>query len=245
MTSNKSPFNNKVTIVVYTLNEIDGMRLMMPQIKPEWCDELIVVDGHSTDGTIEYCREHGYKLYFQEKPSWTGAHIVAHQLAEGDIIVDFSPDGNSLPEAIPQLVAKIREGNDLVIASRYAKGARSLDDDWLTGFGNWMFTSIINLVFGARYTDSLVIFRAYRRGLIYDTFLDKEMKDSFTSLLCIRAVKLKRKIAEVPADEPKRVGGVRKMRILYCGWLIVEAIVSEFFDRRLNRIAKTEAAKLR
>ena len=50
----------KISLVVFALNEIDGMRVVMPQIKKEWVEELVVVDGHSTDGTLEYCRENGY-----------------------------------------------------------------------------------------------------------------------------------------------------------------------------------------
>ena len=47
----------KITVLVPTLNEIDGMRVILPQIKKEWYHQLIVVDGGSTDGTVEYARE--------------------------------------------------------------------------------------------------------------------------------------------------------------------------------------------
>ena len=57
----------KVSIIVFEINEIDGMRAMMPQIKREWYDELLIVDGGSTDGTIEYAKEHGYDLFVQEQ----------------------------------------------------------------------------------------------------------------------------------------------------------------------------------
>ncbi|MEE9543748.1 MAG: hypothetical protein V3V95_08195, partial [Thermodesulfobacteriota bacterium] len=46
----------KITILILTLNEIDGMKEIMPRIKEEWYDQLIVVDGGSTDGTIEWSR---------------------------------------------------------------------------------------------------------------------------------------------------------------------------------------------
>ena len=62
----------------------------------------------------------------------------------------------------------------MVIVSRYAPGARSYDDDMVTGFGNWLFTTLINLLHGARYTDAMVMYRAIKKELISDLALDKE-----------------------------------------------------------------------
>ena len=41
-----------IAMIVPTLNEIDGMKKIMPQINRSWVDEIIIVDGGSTDGTI-------------------------------------------------------------------------------------------------------------------------------------------------------------------------------------------------
>ncbi|MEI7999371.1 MAG: glycosyltransferase family 2 protein, partial [Candidatus Omnitrophota bacterium] len=57
----------KVTLLIPTLNEIGGMKAIMPLIKKEWYDQLLVVDGQSTDGTIEYCKEQGIPIYIQQK----------------------------------------------------------------------------------------------------------------------------------------------------------------------------------
>jgi len=57
----------KVTLIVLTLNEVNGLRAIMPRIKREWVDQLIILDGGSTDGTIEYARENGYSVYIQKK----------------------------------------------------------------------------------------------------------------------------------------------------------------------------------
>lgn len=227
----------KTTLLIYAKNEIDGMRVIMPQIDRSWCDEIIVIDGHSTDGTYEYCVEHGYPVYKQEKPSWSGAYYEGHKHATGDILVDFSPDGNSDPQKIPELIREIKAGYDLVIASRYLGDAKSDDDTPLTAFGNWLFTTAINLLFGAHYTDTLVIFRAYRKNLLTETFLDRELVHAFTPQSCIRAAKLGKRVKDIPASEPPRIGGESKMRPLYCGWLAVEIILKELFDRRLVRKA--------
>ena len=115
----------KTALLVFTLNEIDGMKAIMPRIKREWVDEILIVDGGSTDGTIEYAIENGYDIFIQEEKGGYNAYVEGIERIKSDTVITFSPDGNSVPEFIPELIAKINEGYDMVIASRYAKGAKS------------------------------------------------------------------------------------------------------------------------
>ena len=50
----------KVTLLIPTLNEIDGMKNIMPQIQKDWCDQILIIDGQSTDGTAEYGLSTGF-----------------------------------------------------------------------------------------------------------------------------------------------------------------------------------------
>ena len=214
----------KITLLILTLNEIDGMKEIMPRIKDEWYDQLIVVDGGSTDGTIEWSRDSGYEVYVQNKVGFRHAYTEVLPYVEGDVIITFSPDGNSIPELIPPLIEKMKDGYDMVIVSRYLDDAKSEDDDFLTGFGNWFFTKTVNLLHGGSYTDVMVIYRAYKRQLVYDLDLDKDnlystaeklfnTKISWEPLLSVRAAKRKLKLAEIPGSEPPRIGGERKLQI--------------------------------
>ena len=200
------------------------MKVIMPQIKREWVDQIIITDGGSTDGTIEYAREQGYEVHVQKKRGFRYCYFEILDMIEGDVVVTFSPDGNSVPELIPDLIEKIKEGYDMVIASRYLGDAVSDDDDMLTAFGNWLFTRTVNLLHGGHYTDVMVIYRAFHKQLIYDLDLDKE--DSYTTperifrcimswepLFSVRAAKRKLKVTEIPGDEPARIGGERKLLI--------------------------------
>jgi glycosyltransferase involved in cell wall biosynthesis len=218
----------KVTLIVPTLNEIDGMKAIMPKVHRDWCDQIIVLDGGSTDGTVQSAQEQGYFVYVQKRPGFRHAYTEVLPFVKGDVIVTFSPDGNSVPELIPELIRKMKEGYDMVIASRYLDGAESADDDVITAFGNWLFTKTINFLHGGHYTDTMVIFRAYKTQLIYDLELHTDLAYStaerlfgttisWEPLLSVRAAKRKLKITEIPGDEPPRVGGTRKLQVLRWG----------------------------
>ena len=230
----------KVTLLIPTLNEIEGMKAIMPKIKPEWYDQLLIVDGNSTDGTVEYVRKMGWPLVIQKKKGLRYAYIEALPYITGDVLLTFSPDGNSIPELIPDCINKIKEGYDMVIVSRYAKGAKSEDDDMITGFGNWLFTSLINVLHGGHYTDAMVMYRAYKTQLLYDLDLDKDCSYEkeeklfktligVEPLLSIRAAKRKLKMADIPGDEPARIGGERKLQVLRWGAAYLFEIIREVF----------------
>lgn len=216
----------KTTLFVPTLNEIDGMKAIMPRVKKQWVDEILVLDGGSTDGTVEYAKAQGYRVVMQKSRGITNAYREALKVAKGDYIVAFSPDGNSQPEAIPKLVRKIKEGYDMVIASRYARGAKSDDDDPVTAFGNFMFTKLINIAFGGNYTDTLVMLRAFKKDIVQKLDIDVP-RAGLEPLLSIRCAKQKLKVAEIPASEPKRIGGARKMNPLLNGLDILRLIFAE------------------
>lgn len=216
-----------VTLFIPTLNEAEGMRQIMPRVKREWVDQILVVDGHSTDGTADYARSLGYDVVLQRRRGIRHAMIEGFEHVKGEYVITFSPDGNSVPELIPELIAKIREGYDLVIASRYLGAAHSEDDDVVTRFGNWLFTTLVNLLFGGHYTDAFVIYRIYRTDLLWELELDRDSRYwperllntvvGLELLLSVRAAKRKLRIAEIPGDEPPRLAGERKLQVLRWG----------------------------
>lgn len=218
----------KTTLLVLTLNEIEGMKAIMPQIKRDWVDQIIVVDGQSTDGTAEWAREQGYEVVVQSRPGVRYAYFDVLPHIKGDVVICFSPDGNSVADRIPPLIEKMKEGYDLVIVSRYLDGAKSDDDDPVTAFGNWLFTKTVNVLHGGDYTDVMVMYRAFRKQIVHDLGLDVEApytlpealfrtRISWEPLMSVRAAKKKLKIGEIPGDEPARIGGERKLQIFKWG----------------------------
>lgn len=225
----------KVTLFIPTLNEIEGVKLIMPRIKKDWVDEIVIIDGNSTDGTREYLENLGFAVINQKLPGALAAWWEGFEKATGEVIIPFSPDNNSIPELIPKLIDKMKQGYDMVIASRYKSGAKSYDDNLLTAFGNFIFTRIINLLFRARYTDTLVMYRAFKKELLTRLQLNNNKDSVFEALLCIRCAKQKLKVTEIPADEPPRIGGKssrahpRTFDRIREGMHILCCIIKEFF----------------
>jgi glycosyltransferase involved in cell wall biosynthesis len=234
-----------VTLLVPTLNEIEGMRQIMPRVRPEWLTQVLVSDGGSRDGTVDYARERGYDVVIQRRPGLRHAYIEAMPLVKGDAVLTFSPDGNCIPEQIPELTAKFAEGYDMVIASRYYGGLRSEDDDAVTRFGNWFFCTTINALHGAHYSDPMNILRIWRKELFYR--LDLHLDETYAPerwwgtvlgvepILSVRAAKARLRIGEIPGPEPARIGGERKLQIVRWGGAYFSQVLRELFYWRPRR----------
>ena len=231
-----------VTLLILTLNEAEGMRVVMPRVKREWVDQILVADGGSTDGTVEYARDQGYEVVVQRQRGIRNAYVDAMPRVRGDVVITFSPDNNCIPEDIPKLIEKMNEGYDMVIASRYYGGLRSEDDDALTRFGNWFFQTLIRLLHGGGYSDPMTIYRAWRRNLYYDLDLGNpeshaperlfKTNVSIEPLLSIRAAKAGLRTAEIPSLEPPRIGGKRKLQIFRWGGTFLLQTIRELWHWR-------------
>lgn len=230
-----------ITLLVLSLNEYHGIKAIMPKVDSSLFTQIIFLDGGSNDGTIEIVKEMGYEIYIQKKRGIRNGYKEIWPMIRGEYVLTFSPDGNSPAESLASLINEVEKGFDMVIGSRYLPPAKSYDDDPITAFGNWLFTKTVNVLYGAKYTDVMVLLRIFKTNLINELKLNDEKpfrlvekvyrtKISFEPLLSVRAVKYRKRVSEIPVDEPERIGGVRKLQILRWG----AAYYTQFFLERLN-----------
>ena len=218
-----------VAIIIPTKNEVEGVKKVLPKLNKEWADEIVLVDGNSTDGTVEEATKQGFKVINQKDKGAGNAMRLGVKNTNSDFVMFFSPDGNHVPEDIPRLIEKIKEGYDMVNLSRFGKNSSSQDArDYFYGyFGNNMFTFLVNIFFGGNYTDSLNGFRIFKRDAFerLETQSESLVIDQETY---IRALKKKFKSCEIDGDEPSRIGGERKMKPVSTGAQLGWQIIKEF-----------------
>ena len=199
-------------IIILTLDEIDGVRAIVPKLNKDWAEEIIFVDGGSKDGTIEEAKKLGFEVIHQNNKGEGNACRIGVEKTNSDYIIFFSPDGNDEQDEIPNLIKKIEEGFDIVHISR---------------FGNRMFTVLVNVFFGGHYSDALNGFRIIRRDIMLKLKTDAQHLN-IEQQICIRAAKEGYKVFEINGREPNRIGGQRKMKPLPTGASLSLQIIKEF-----------------
>ena len=202
----------KKTLVMYTMNEIEGVKGIFEKIPIDLFDQFIVMDNHSNDGTVEFLEEHDLNVIQQKNPGRTNALIEAIEHASGDIIVNLSSDGNENPEDIPKILEKFEEGYEMVTASRFLPESKvDVEDDKLRirVFGNKICAMLVNLCWGTNVTDTTNALRGFTKSCYKRAKLNTfGYTENFQ--LTIRCGKLKIKTAEIPTQELPRIGGVVK-----------------------------------
>ena len=202
----------KKTLVMYTMDEIEGVKGIFEKIPIDLFDQFIVMDNHSNDGTVEFLEEHNVNVIQQKNPGRTNALIEAIEHASGDIIVNLSSDGNENPEDIPKILKKFEEGYEMVTASRFLPESKvDVEDDKLRirVFGNKICAMLVNLCWGTNVTDTTNALRGFTKSCYKRAKLNTfGYTENFQ--LTIRCGKLKIKTTEIPTQELPRIGGVVK-----------------------------------
>jgi len=205
----------KRTLIILTLNEIDGVRTLIPILPPDAADEILAVDAGSTDGTREFLEEQGIPVYTQTKRGRGEAFRVGIANSKEEYVVFFSPDGNEDPQDIDKLFGLLESGADMAIASRFLPDSRNEEDDAALPLRKWVnqaFTLFANILWNRgqpKVTDTINGFRGLRRQ-VFLYLAPSSMGYTIEYELTIGAMRSKMKIVEIPTIEGQRIGGATK-----------------------------------
>jgi glycosyltransferase involved in cell wall biosynthesis len=218
--------NTSVSVIIPVLNEEQNLRHVLPKIPKEY--EIIMVDGHSSDRTIELAKKLRPDIRILMQPGKGKGDAMRHGFkhAQGDVIVTFDADGSFDTKEISSFVQSLVAGNDLVKGSRFIHGGNTIDMPLFRKMGNWVLTTLTNVLFGTKYTDLAYGFHAFRRNALEKINLESDGFEIDTELY-LKAKKAGLRISEVPSFENKRIFGEGKLKSFQDGWRILKMIISE------------------
>jgi glycosyltransferase involved in cell wall biosynthesis len=217
----------RISVVIPTRNEAANLPHVLPRI-PAIIAEVILVDGHSTDETIEVAQQllPGIRVIEQRGKGKGNAVSAGLEIATGDIIVLLDADGSADPQEIPTFVEALLAGNDFAKGSRFAKGGGSNDITMLRRFGNHGLCGLVNILFGTRFSDLCYGYNAFWKHCLDYVAIDSDGFEVET-LINIRMHEAGLKISEVPSFEYQRIHGTSNLNIFRDGWLVLKTILRE------------------
>ncbi|OAH15880.1 glycosyltransferase family 2 protein [Streptomyces jeddahensis] len=224
-----------VSVVIPAMNEAENLPHVFKTL-PEWIHEVVLVDGNSTDNTVEVARDlwPDVKVVKQLGKGKGDALITGFAACTGDIIVMVDADGSADGQEIVSYVSALVSGADFAKGSRFANGGGTDDMTPIRKLGNWALCAVVNAKFGARYTDLCYGYNAFWRHCLDEIDLDCTGFEVET-LMNIRVVKAGLKVQEIPSHEYLRIHGASNLRAVRDGLRVLKVILKERSNRRALR----------
>lgn len=212
LTNNKLP----ITIVLPCRNERKNLEILLPKLDG-LAQELIIVDGHSTDGTAELAKKYSAKFVLDNgKGKGDGIRVgISH--ATQNICLFLDADLSHDPQEIPRMVEPLlRDQADLVLGSRMRGGGDefvAIFNMLVRLFGNMILSWIINLRCHSKLSDTQNGFRAGKTSLFRSLDLICN-KHTIETEITMRALRAKARVVEVPTHEYARRFGSSSLLLL-------------------------------
>ena len=216
-----------VSVVIPTLNEAANLPYVLERL-PVWIDQVVIVDGHSTDGTVDVAlrQRPDATIVVQDGTGKGNALACGFKAATGEITVMLDADGSTDPAEIPRFVAALTNGYDFAKGTRFVTGGGSDDITPLRRFGNWGITALVNRLFGVRYSDLCYGYNAFW------TKAQPPVADckgfEVETLMGIRVAAAKAKVMEVPSYEANRRSGQSNLHAGRDGARVLRTIIAEW-----------------
>ncbi len=219
-----------VSVIIPTLNEARNLPLVLPFLPLDEIDEVILVDGHSVDGTAELARRliPNIRVIFEPQPGKGLALRRGYEAASGDILIVLDADGSNDPREIPRFVRALMEGADFVKGSRFAPQGGTTDMPRIRMLGNSAFVKIVNLLWSTSFTDLCYGYHAFWKYCLDNINIEDVDGFEIDTAIYLQAVRKHLRIVEVPSFEGYRFYGQGKLQTIPDGWKVLRTIFNEY-----------------
>jgi glycosyltransferase involved in cell wall biosynthesis len=219
-----------ISVIVPTLNEARNLPYVFERM-PAMVHQVIVVDGHSTDDTIDVAEScwPGVQIVLQNGRGKGNAIACGIRAATGDITVLLDADGSTDPAEIPVFIDALSDGYDFAKGTRFAahRDSGSADITWLRRLGNHALTFVVNRIWGVQYTDLCYGYNAFWTRSATSIYAECSGFEVET-LMNIRAASSGLRIVEVPSYEANRQHGVSNLNARRDGMRVLRTILAEW-----------------
>ena len=228
-----------ITALFCSLNEAPNLSRVLPKI-PSQVDEVLLVDGHSTDGTVELAKRlrPDIRVLYQQGRGKCDALRYGVEQATGEIIVTLDADGETDPEDMPRFIEPLLAGYDFVKGSRFATGWKHKPPHRL--LGNFVIANTCNILYGTRFTDLCSGYNAFWKSVLDRANIWADDGWNYEPLIIARVLRAGLKVREVAQTFGGRISEESKLGDWGQGFKSMRVLVRERFSSAFRPTLKDE-----
>jgi len=208
----------KISVIIPALNEEKTIASVIRDFKVPQVDEILVIDGSSTDNTVKFAEEAGARIVTKPSnfiPGYGEKLKHGMEMAGGDILILTEADGTFRAKDLGKILEYLKDA-DMVVGTRTTRQMieQGANMDWFLRWGNVFLAKLLEVLWWGdepRFTDVGCTFR----GLWKDTFM--KVRDNlqatgpeFSPEMMIEFIRAKKRVIEIPVSYHRRIGGESK-----------------------------------
>ena len=221
------PGRSRISVVIPARNEALNIAWVLENM-PLDIDEIVLVDGRSTDRTVEVALaiRPDTVVVVDDAPGKGCAIRKGIETATGDFIVMLDADGSMDPREIDRFIQPLRDGHDLVRGSRFMPGGGTADISPLRDVGNRGLLLLTRILYRSSRSDLCYGYAAFRRSSVMSLGLTATGFE-IEAQLFLRAERARLKVTEVPSFEAPRRAGTSNLHAFRDGRRVLRTIIAE------------------